>query len=175
MVDVSGLGVHVMRWGEGRPVWLQHGNPTWGFLYRHVVAELLDCGVELICPDLVGLGLSDRPRTSWHTLDQHATALGAVVEKLGLRDLIFVGQDWGGPVGLRALANMPDRLSGMVLLNTVIGPPRPGFRPTAFHRVSQVPGVSELLFRGLGFPNRTLHLAQGDRRTLRGDVARAYR
>ena len=75
VIDAAGMNMHVMRWGEGRPVWLQHGNPTWGFLYRDVVAELLDCGVELICPDLVGLGLSDRPEAGWHTLAHHASTM----------------------------------------------------------------------------------------------------
>ncbi len=62
-----------------------------------------------------------------------------------------------------------------MVLNTVVGPPKPGFRPTAFHRFSRAPVVSDLAFRWLEFPQRALHTAQGDRSTIRGPVARAYR
>ena len=87
---------------------------------------------------------------------------------------MFVAHDWGGPIGLRALADRPGRLAGLVVLNTVVGPPRPGFRPTSFHRLARLPIVSTLLFRGLGFPQRALHRVQGDPASIRGEVARAY-
>jgi haloalkane dehalogenase len=175
LVDVGGVRMHVMEWGEGRPVLLQHGNPAWGFLYRKVVTALEGAPLRLIAPDLVGLGFSDKPGPGAHTLDNHARWLGALLDELKLDDLLFVAHDWGGPVGLRALADRPRLLSGLVVLNTVVSPPRPGFRPTAFHRLARVPVVSTLLFRGLGFPQRVLHRVQGDPASIRGDVARAYR
>ena len=67
-----------------------------------------------------------------------------------------------GPIGLAAMADRAARLRGLVLANTVIGPPRPGFRPTAFHRLARLPVIAPALFRGLGFPLPVLHLAQGD-------------
>jgi haloalkane dehalogenase len=76
---------------------------------------------------------------------------------------------------LRALADRRERLAGLVLLNTVASPPRPDFRPTLFHKLAHTKVVGELVFRGLGFPQTTLWMAQGDRRSIRGDVARAYR
>src|SRR5262249_44556795 len=66
-------------------------------------------------------------------------------------------------------------LKGLVVLNTVLGPPKPGFRPTAFHRLSRLPWVSDLAFRWGQFPQGMLAFAQGDRLSIRGDVARAYR
>jgi pimeloyl-ACP methyl ester carboxylesterase len=167
--------VHVMERGQGRPVLLLHGNPTWGFLWRKVAAELADQPLRLVMPDLVGLGLSDRVPDSFHTIENHADVVGALIDALDLRGLVLVIQDWGGPIGLRALADRRERLAGLVVLNTVIGPPRPGFRPTAFHRFARQPVRSWLAFRLLGFPQRGLHLAQGDRSSIRGDVARAYR
>src|SRR5262245_61749641 len=167
--------MHVMDWGEGRPVLLQHGNPTWGFLYRKVVAALARAPLRLIAPDLVGLGFSDKPGAEAHTLENHARWLGAVVDQLGLENVVFVAHDWGGPIGLRAFADRPDRMTGLVVLNTVVGPPRPGFRPSAFHRLARMPIVSALLFRGFGFPQRALHRVQGDPASIRGEVARAYR
>jgi pimeloyl-ACP methyl ester carboxylesterase len=175
IVDAGGARMHVMEWGEGRPVLLQHGNPTWGFLYRKVVAALAGAPLRLIAPDLVGLGFSDRPGAKAHTLDNHARWLGALLDELGLENLIFVAHDWGGPIGLRALADRPGLLQGLVALNTVVSPPRPGFRPSAFHRLARVPIASTLLFRGLGFPQGALHRVQGDLTSIRGDVARAYR
>jgi haloalkane dehalogenase len=175
LVDVGGAFLHVMEWGAGRPVLLQHGNPTWGFLYRKVVAALQGAPLRLIAPDLVGLGFSDKPGAAAHTLESHARWLGAVIDQLELENVVFVAHDGGGPIGLRALADRPDRLTGLVVLNTVVGPPRPGFRPSAFHRLARAPVLSTLLFRGLGFPQGTLHRVQGDPASIRGEVARAYR
>lgn len=174
-VAVGDTRLHVMETGSGFPVLLLHGNPTWGFLYRKVAAELAGAPLRLIMPDLLGLGLSDKPRDPRvHTLERHGALLSGLLDQLALERLIFVGQDWGGPIGLRALCERPERLAGLVLLNTVVGPPRPGFRPTAFHRFARLPIVSELAFRVLGFPQRALGLVQGDRSSIRGEVARAY-
>lgn len=176
LVRVGGANVHVTESGKGRPVLLLHGNPTWGFLWRKVATALADAPLRLVMPDLVGLGLSDKPRDAgWHTLDRHGQVVAELIDALGLEGLIFVGQDWGGPIGLRALAERPGRLAGLVLANTVVGPPRLGFRPKAFHRLARLPVVSDLLFRGLGFPQISLGIAQGDRHSIEGDVARAYR
>ena len=172
----DGHQLHVMESGRGLPVLCVHGNPTWGFLYRKVAAELVGQPLRVIMPDLVGLGLSDKPRSPRaHTLDNHIRWLGALVDALDLRQVILVVQDWGGPIGLGAFAERSDRLAGIVILNTVVGPPRPGFRPTAFHRFARAPLLSDLAFRGLGFPQVALDRAQGDRHSIRGDVARAYR
>jgi haloalkane dehalogenase len=176
LVEAGGYRMHVMEWGAGRPVLLLHGNPTWGFLYRKVVAALRGEPLRLVVPDLVGLGFSDKPRqASEHRLESHARWLGALIDDLGLQGLVFVGHDWGGPIGLRALAERPGLAKGLVILNTVVGPPRPGFRPTLFHRLARVPLVSDALFRGLAFPQRILHRVQGDPASISGDVARAYR
>jgi cis-3-alkyl-4-acyloxetan-2-one decarboxylase len=172
----AGMALPVMEQGRGRPVLMLHGNPTWGFLWRKVAARLAGQDLRLVMPDLLGLGFSHRPRDpATHTLERHAAAIGALIDTLDLEDLIFVGQDWGGPIGLVALAERRERLRGLVLLNTVVGPPRPGFRPTLFHRLARLPLVSDLLFRGLGLPQLGMPLVQGDRRSIRGDVARAYR
>jgi pimeloyl-ACP methyl ester carboxylesterase len=176
LVKVEDVHLHVMEVGSGRPVLMLHGNPTWGFLYRRVAAALAGEPVRIILPDLMGLGFSDKPRdAAVHTLENHARLIGGLIDKLELDKLTFVGQDWGGPIGLRALADRQDRLAGLVLLNTVVGPPRPGFKATAFHRLARVPILAELLFRGLDLPQSALFMVQGDKRSISGDVARAYR
>jgi haloalkane dehalogenase len=175
-VEAAGVRMHVMESGQGAPVLAVHGNPAWSFLYRKVASALAGEPFRLVMPDLVGLGLSDRPpRASDHTLDNHARWLGAFIDNLDLRDAIVVVQDWGGPIALRALADRPHVARALVLLNTVVGPPRAGFRPKLFHRFARWPLASDVAFRWLRFPLHHLHRVQGDRATMRGEVARAYR
>jgi haloalkane dehalogenase len=174
-VRVGGYALHVMESGKGTPVLLLHGNPTWGFLWRKVAAELAGSPFRLVMPDLLGLGFSDKPASSAHTLDAHAGLVRQLIDGLGLERFLFVGQDWGGPIGGCAIALRPEQLAGAVILNTVLGPPRPGFHPAAFHRFARLPLVSQLAFRLGGFPQRGMSLAQGDRKSIEGQVARAYR
>jgi pimeloyl-ACP methyl ester carboxylesterase len=177
LVDVGGgVRMHVMEQGAGQPVLLLHGNPTWGYLWRKVALALAGQPLRLVMPDLIGLGLSDKPRDpAVHSIDQHARWVGALVDALGLDRFILGAQDWGGPIGLRLLSERPSLAAGLVLGNTVVGPPRPGFRATTFHRFARLPLISDVVFRFTGFPQNILAFAQGDRSSISGDVARAYR
>jgi haloalkane dehalogenase len=168
--------MHVAAWrAKGPTVVMLHGNPSWSFLWRKVVAELHGDGFNLVVPDLVGLGLSDKPRdAAAHQLSAHATWFGRLLDEVAPGPLYFAGQDWGGPIGLHALATRLPRLRGLVLANTVIGPPRPGFKATGFHRFARLPIVSDLVFRGLGFPQVVMTAAQGDRTSLVGRAALGY-
>lgn len=174
-VEVGAWRMHVMERGDGPTVLLMHGNPTWGFLYRKVVAELGD-EFRIIVPDLIGLGLSDKPHHACqHTLENHIGWLCRLIEEMDLQDVIVVGQDWGGPIGFGAAAEHADRIAGLVVLNTVISPPRPGFKATTFHRFAQTPVLSDLVFRVAQFPQVRLGVAQGDPQSMAGKVGRAYR
>ena len=174
-IDVGRQQMHVMDCGEGRPVVMLHGNPTWGFLYRKIAAELAGERLRLIMPDLIGFGFSSRPDgLASHTLANHAEWFGQLIDALDLKELIFVGQDWGGAIGTLALADRAERMAGLVLLNTAVTPPKEGFHPTLFHKLARLPLVSEALFRGLGYPQNNLNLGQGEKRSITGDVAKAY-
>lgn len=176
VVDVGGQLMHVMEWGKGMPVLMLHGNPTWGFLYRRIVHLLRDEPLHCIVPDLIGLGFSTKPRrVKDHTLIRHASWLGSCIDSLKIDGLVLVCQDWGGPIGVRALADRPHLMKGLVVLNTALRPPHQGFRPTLFHRFSNLPVISDCVFRLLGFPQNVLHRTQGDPSSIRGAVARAYR
>jgi len=170
----AGKLVHFIDHGpeRARPALFVHGNPAWSFLWRKVIAGLPE--LRCIAPDLLGLGFSDRlPRLEDHSIERHAAALVELVTTLDLRDFILVGQDWGGPIGTLAAARMPERVAGIVLGNTsVLVPAHP--RGTWFHRFARMPVVSDIAFRGLGFPQNTLATVQGDRGSIRGVVARAY-
>ncbi|NVB76866.1 MAG: alpha/beta fold hydrolase [Kofleriaceae bacterium] len=184
MVDVGdGQRMHVAEWGpaNGRAVLMVHGNPTWGFLWRKVIAAIrVRAGgdeLRLIVPDLIGLGLSTKPAAEMHSLAQHSRWLGNAIDAVlpGGAPLVLAAQDWGAAIGLGALAPQRARLRGIVLGNTALSPPRPGFKPTLFHRLAQLPIVSSVLFERLGFPLGVLHVSQGDRTSIRGEIARAYR
>jgi cis-3-alkyl-4-acyloxetan-2-one decarboxylase len=169
----------VLEWGprDGHTVLFVHGNPTWGFLWRGVVAELRARRPELrlVVPDLIGLGRSSKPARDAHTLVHHGAWLGDAIAALADGPLVLVAQDWGGAIGLLAMAERRAQLRGIVLGNTAVGPPAASFKPTLFHRLARLPVASTVLFERLGFPLGVMHMSQGDRSTIRGDVARAYR
>ncbi|HSP77135.1 MAG TPA: alpha/beta fold hydrolase [Myxococcaceae bacterium] len=166
--------MHYVDQGTGRPVLLLHGNPTWSFLYRKVIAGLEGGPYRVVAPDLIGLGLSDKPRTvKAHSLRRHGEAVLALVEALDLRDVVLGVQDWGGPIGAWMAARAGGRVTGLVVMNTSLLLPE-RFRTTRFHRFSQMPVVSDVAFRLFNFPVPVLGRTQGDPGSISGDVARAY-
>ena len=108
--------------GEGPPVLLVHGEPTWGYLWRKVMPPLLEAGYRCIVPDLPGFGRSDKPADDgWYDFDRHTAALSSLVDELGLEDTTLVCHDWGGPIGLRlATIERGERFSRLVAMNTGI-------------------------------------------------------
>jgi haloalkane dehalogenase len=105
--------------GSGPPVVLVHGQPTWGYLWRRVVAPLVDAGARCVVPDHLGFGRSDKPADlSAYSYADHAANLESLLDDLELHDVTIVVHDWGGPVGLRVAAERPDRVSRIVLMDT---------------------------------------------------------
>ncbi len=105
--------------GEGRPVLLMHGEPSWSFLYRHVMSPLAAAGLRAVAPDLVGFGRSDKPaRQADYSYARHVAWMSAWLEAVDLADVVLFGQDWGGLIGLRLVAAHPDRFAGIVVANT---------------------------------------------------------
>ena len=105
--------------GEGPPVVFVHGEPTWSFLWRKVLVPVRDAGYRCIAPDLPGFGRSDKPTDiEWYTYDRHTAALASLLETLDVRDATIVVHDWGGPIGLRAAVESPERVGRMVILDT---------------------------------------------------------
>lgn len=105
---------------DGPPVLLLHGEPSWSFLYRKLLPVLAEAGLRAIAPDLVGFGRSDKPaEVTDHTYARHVEWLRAFAfDALDLREVTLVGQDWGGLLGLRLVAEHPDRFAGVVAANT---------------------------------------------------------
>ena len=92
-----GIKIHVLEVGQGYPVYVQHGNPTTGLLYRKVAALLPLDRVRVIMPTMVGLGYSTKIPASEHTLDNHMRWMNRVLTTLELTEAVYAGQDWGGP------------------------------------------------------------------------------
>jgi haloalkane dehalogenase len=97
-----------------------HGEPTWSFLYRKVIAVLAAAGCRVIAPDLVGFGRSDKPsEVTDHSYARHVEWMRtALFDVLDLHDVTLLGQDWGGLIGLRLLAENPTRFARAVAANT---------------------------------------------------------
>lgn len=117
------LRVHYLDEGPpGAPetVLLLHGEPSWSYLYRTMVPVLADAGLRVVVPDLVGFGRSDKPAArADYTYARHVEWMrAALFERLELRDLTLVGQDWGGLIGLRLVAEHPARIRRVVAANT---------------------------------------------------------
>lgn len=116
-LERDGAAMHYLDEGEGTPVLLLHGNPTWSFLYRRVIRELRE-ECRCVAPDYPGFGFSDHPPGYGYTPGEHAAWVGALVDRLGLDGFVAVGHDWGGPIGLRVAVDRADRAAGLVLSNT---------------------------------------------------------
>lgn len=154
-----GIKVHMLEVGEGYPIFMQHGNPTSGFLYRKVVEHLPLDRVRVIMPTLVGLGFSSKVPVSMHTAANHNRWINAALRQLKLEQVIYVGQDWGGPIGIGALALSPGMVKGIVIMNTAIRVTEVKTRLSKIHDLMKTPVVGEFLgnvrnaiFRGLHRP-----------------------
>lgn len=113
--------VHYVDEGRGRSILLLHGNPTWSFLYRGIIGRLRS-RFRCVAVDYPGFGLSDRPEGYRYTPAEHADVVAALVDHLGLRDFLVMGQDWGGPIGVSVALRAPERVAGLVLGNTWFWP-----------------------------------------------------
>jgi len=117
------LRVHHLDEGDrhaGETVLLMHGEPSWCYLYRTMVPVLAEAGYRVVAPDLVGFGRSDKPAArDEYTYARHVEWMrAALFDGLGLSGLTLVGQDWGGLIGLRLVAEHPDRFRRVVAANT---------------------------------------------------------
>jgi haloalkane dehalogenase len=120
--EIGGLRLAYLEAGppDGEPVLLLHGEPSWSFLYRKVIPVLADEGLRVIAADLMGFGRSDKPaEVADHSYARHVEWIRAFAfDRLDLRGITLVGQDWGGLIGLRLVAEHPDRFARVVAANT---------------------------------------------------------
>ena len=174
--DRAGCGFITSTKGQGEPVVMLHGNPTWSFYYRHLIDSLRGSH-RVIVPDHIGCGLSDKPDDSryTYTLDSRVDDLERLLDHLGLdRDLTLVLHDWGGMIGMAYAARHPERIARLVVSNTA-----------AFHKPASKPMprvlaicrsslLAALLVRGANvFCHGTASIGC-KRRPMTRDLRRAY-
>lgn len=144
-------------------VLLLHGEPTWGYLYRHMIGPLLEAGLRVVVPDLVGFGRSDKPTdTAAYTYARHVAWTRAFCDELALDDLTLFCQDWGSLIGLRMVGEQPERFARVVVGNGFLPageqPANLAFRTwRAFARWTPVLPVSRIVAFGT---KRTLTAAE---------------
>lgn len=106
---------------NGRTILMLHGEPSWSFLYRHMIAIFAEAGYRAVAPDLIGFGRSDKPSSQDdYSYERHDQWLESFVLGMGLRRIVLVCQDWGGLLGLRIVARHPERFDAVVAANTFL-------------------------------------------------------
>ena len=131
---IQDLRIHYLDENRSSPdvVLLMHGEPTWSYLYRHMIPLFMDAGMRVVAPDLVGFGRSDKPALkSDYTYERHVLWMRQWLELVDLRNVTLVCQDWGSLIGLRLAAEMPDRFARVVVANGAL-PTGDGKTPIAF-------------------------------------------
>ena len=175
LIEVEpGLKVHVLEAGEGFPVFLMHGNPTSGFLYRKVVEKLPLNKVRVIMPTSLGLGFSSKIPASEHTAENHIYWINKVLRELELKELVYAGQDWGGPIGMGALSLSPELLKGAVLLNTGFNAPKVNADLSPAHAIVKTPVLGEILLEVIFSIFERLESVQGNPDSWTTEVAELY-
>jgi len=120
-MEIDGLRIHYLDEGskDADPIILFHGEPAWSYLFRKMIPVLTEAGYRVIVPDMVGFGKSDKFESKHdYSYKHHVDVMKELVERLDLKNTTHFGQDWGGLVGLRVVAEMPDRFAQVVVSNT---------------------------------------------------------
>lgn len=128
----NGLRMHYLDEGpaDADPILVMHGEPTWCYLYRHMIPIFTQAGHRVVAPDLIGFGRSDKPvLREDYSYQRHVDWMADWLAQMDLRNITLVCQDWGGLIGLRLVAQMPERFARLVIANTAL--------PTGDHRLGE--------------------------------------
>ena len=172
-VEIGGARLHYVAEGSGPTPLFVHGNPTWSFLYRRLIGGLSDA-FRCVAVDLAGFGLSDPPAGFGFRPDEHADLIARFVELLDLRGATLVAHDWGGPIGLSAVARSPDRFARLFLGNTLAWPVNGDFHFEWFSKLMGGPIGRFAAERFAIFVNGVMPTSMR-RRKLTSEEMKAYR
>ncbi len=134
-VESNGLRMHYVDEGprDGRVVLMMHGEPSWSYLYRHMIPICVAAGHRVIAPDLIGFGKSDKPvHVKDYSYAAHMKWVQTLIDTLALEDIVLVCQDWGSLLGLRLAAENESRFSAIVVGNGMLPTGGEGTVPAAF-------------------------------------------
>jgi haloalkane dehalogenase len=167
--------MHYVDEGQGDPVVMVHGNPSWSFYYRDLISQLRSSH-RVIAPDHIGCGRSDKPNDDHYdyTLSTRVADLGRLVDSLDLRDITLVVHDWGGMIGMAWAAQHPDRIAKLVVMNTAAFPLPAGKSFPASLALARTPGIGALLVRGANIFSRGAVRYCVTRRPMSKAVAAGY-
>lgn len=165
--------MHYVDEGQGAPVLMLHGNPTWSFLYRHLIRRLAPA-YRCVAPDYLGFGLSDKPPGWSYAPPAHAICVHDLIEHFGLEDVTLVVHDWGGPIGLSYALRRPENVRALVVMNTWLWPLNRDPKVMAFSTLMGGPLGRMLTRRFNAFARYVMPLVYGDPRRLIADVHRHY-
>lgn len=165
--------MHYVDEGSGDPIVMVHGNPTWSYLYRHLIKALAPAH-RCVAPDHLGFGLSDKPPAWTYLPREHGQHLTALIETLGLHNVTLIVQDWGGPIGLSYAVNHPDNVRRLIILNTWMWPVNHEWYYVAFGTF--VGGlIGRFLIKRTNFFARVvMPLSYGDRKKLTPSIHQHY-
>jgi haloalkane dehalogenase len=163
--------VHYIDEGVGPPILFLHGNPTWSFVYRGIVIRLKK-RYRCVAVDYPGFGLSERPEDYGYTPGEHASVVRELVRTLDLTELTIMGQDWGGPIGLRVALDELPRVRALVMGNTWYWPPD-AWQAKTFAYVMSMQPVQSLVLNNNMFVERLMPL--GVKHELADEVMQQYR
>ena len=144
-LQVGALRYHYLDEGQGDPIVMLHGNPTWSFYYRNLIKDLR-ASYRVIAPDHMGCGFSDKPQIYDYRLERHIANLEALISNLGLNRITLLMHDWGGPIGMGYATRHPENVKRLVFLNTVAfwSP-----RIPMILRICRIPFLGSFAIRGL--------------------------
>ena len=119
-IHLEGLEIHYVDegWGD-RPVLMVHGNPVWSYIWRKLIPSIAD-GHRALAFDLMGFGKSDKPHPGLHDFSHHARTVSSFIHALGLRNIVLILHDWGGPFAMQYVVRNPANVAGLVLMNTFL-------------------------------------------------------
>lgn len=169
--DADGRKLHFLDEGQGFPVLMLHGNPTWSFFYRNLV-KALSGKFRCIVPDHIGCGLSDKPQSYPYQLDTHICNTLRLVESLGIEKMNLVVHDWGGAIGMGLAVRHPERINRMVIMNTAAF--TDPFIPLRIS-VCRIPFIGEFAVRRMNlFVQAARFMATSQRGGLKGEALRGF-
>lgn len=170
-VDVAGGRMHYVDEGDGPPIVMLHGNPTWSFYYRELIRGLRE-RYRVIAPDHIGCGLSDKPPEYPYTLSQHIENLSALIDHLKLDGVTLAVHDWGGAIGFGWAVRNPERARRFIVFNTAAFP---GGRIPFRIRICGWPILGEIVvLRFNAFARAAIRMACCHRERMTPEVVRGY-
>ncbi len=120
-LNLDGNNLHYVDEGQGQPILMLHGNPTWSFYYRNLIKSFSP-KFRTVVPDHIGCGLSDKPQDYDYSLETHIQNTYKLIKFLDLKEIILVVHDWGGAIGMGLVTRYPELFSRIVILNTAAYP-----------------------------------------------------